>query len=164
TQGLAAAPRYFGYDAQLNKEKRDTLETTLERTLKPLSLEQLLAHQRAGGLVLDTRHSDEFAAGHLAGSVSIGLWGKYANWAGTLLDPREPLALVTAPGAERESAMRLGRIGLDRVAGYLAGGVNALTGRPDLTARFERIDPPEVFARLRSGGIVMLDVREPVER
>jgi glyoxylase-like metal-dependent hydrolase (beta-lactamase superfamily II)/rhodanese-related sulfurtransferase len=164
TQGLAAAPRYVGYDAQLNKEQRDTLETSLERTLRPLSLEQLLAHQRAGGLVLDTRHSDEFAAGHLAGSVSIGLWGKYANWAGALLDPRQPLALVTAPGAERESALRLGRIGFDRVAGYLSGGMQALTGRADLLARFERIDPPEVFMRLKSGGIAMLDVREPGER
>ena len=164
TQGQSAAPRYFGYDAQLNKEQRDTLETALARTLRPLSLEQLLAHQRAGGLVLDTRHSDEFAVGHLAGSVSIGLWGKYANWAGTLLDPRQPIALVTAPGAERESALRLGRIGFDRIAGYLAGGMHALTGRAELLARFERVDPPEVFARLHAGGIAMLDVREPGER
>ena len=164
TQGQPPAPRYFGYDAQMNKEKRDTLETSLARTLQPLTLEQLLAHQKAGGLVLDTRHSDEYAQAHLAGSVSIGLWGKYANWAGTLLDPRQPLALISAPGAERESAMRLGRIGFDRVSGYLAGGMNALTGRAELLARFDRVEPTEAFARLRAGGIVMLDVREPGER
>ena len=164
TQGQPPAPRYFGYDAQLNKQQRETLDTSLARALKPLKPEELLAHQRAGGLVLDTRHSDEFAAGHLAGSVSIGLWGKYANWAGALLDPKQPLALITAPGAEHESAMRLGRIGFDRVAGFLEGGFAALAGHKEQLASFERIDPPEMFARLKSGRIALLDVRAPGER
>ena len=164
TQGQPPAPRYFGYDAQLNKQKRDTLEQNLDRALQPLSVEQLLAHQQAGGLVLDTRHSDEFAAGHLAGSLSIGLWGKYANWAGTLLDPAVPIALVSAPGSERESALRLGRIGFDRIAGYLTGGFAALAGRKDLITRFERIDPPEMYARLEAGALHFLDVRNPGER
>ncbi len=164
TQGQPPAPRYFGYDAQLNKQQRETLETSLERTLRPLSVEQLLEHQRAGGLVLDTRHSDEFAASHLAGSISIGLWGKYANWAGTLLDPQQALALITAPGAEHESCMRLGRIGFDRIVGCLEGGFAALSKRRELLARFERIDAPEMFARLKSGRIALLDVRAPGER
>jgi hydroxyacylglutathione hydrolase len=164
TQGQPEAPRYFGYDARLNMQQRDTLEANLGRALRPLALEQLLAHQRAGGVVLDTRHSDEFAVAHLAGSVSIGLWGKYASWAGALLDPAVPIALVSAPGSERESALRLGRIGFDRIAGYLEGGFAALAGRPELVARFERIDPAEMFARREAGELHFLDVRNPGER
>jgi glyoxylase-like metal-dependent hydrolase (beta-lactamase superfamily II)/rhodanese-related sulfurtransferase len=163
-QGQPEAPRYFGYDAQLNKQQRETLDASLVRALRPLALDELLAHQRAGALVLDTRHSDDFALGHLCGSVSIGLWGKFANWCGTLLDPAVPIALVAAPGSERESAMRLGRIGFDRIAGCLAGGHAALAGREELLARFERIDPPEMFARLKTGALHFLDVREPCER
>jgi glyoxylase-like metal-dependent hydrolase (beta-lactamase superfamily II)/rhodanese-related sulfurtransferase len=164
TQGQPPAPRYFGYDAQLNKQKRETLDANLGRALRPMKLEELLAHQRAGGLVLDTRHSDEFALAHLAGSVSIGLWGKYANWAGALLDPQQPIALITAPGAEHESAMRLGRIGFDRVAGFLEGGFATLAGRKELLASFERIEPHEMFARLQTGSVALLDVRNPGER
>ncbi len=161
---LPPAPRYFGFDAQLNKQRRTTLEENLGRALRPLSLDELLAAQAAGALVLDTRHSDEFARGHLAGSVSIGLWGKYATWAGTLLDPARPIALVCAPGSEHESGLRLGRIGFDRLAGFLEGGMSALAARPELVRSFERIDPPEMYLRLKSGGIALLDVRNPGER
>lgn len=164
TRGQPEAPRYFGYDAQLNKQRRETLETSLGRALRPLTLEALLAHQRAGGLVLDTRSSDEFAAGHLRGSLSIGLSGKYASWCGALLDPAASIALVAAAGRERESAMRLGRIGFDRIAGFLEGGAAAFAGRADLLARFERIDPPELLARASKGGLHVLDVRNPGER
>ena len=164
TQGQPPAPRYFGYDAQLNKQRRETLEANLGRALQALTLEELLAAQRGGAVVLDTRHSDEFAAGHLCGSVSIGLWGKYANWCGALLDPRVPIALVAAPGSERESAVRLGRIGFDRVVGFLEGGIGALAGRPELLARFERIEPVEMFARRKTGELHFLDVRNRNER
>lgn len=164
TSGLPPAPAYFGYDAQLNKERRDTLDRTLERALVPLTLEALLAHQRAGGVVLDTREPDEYAPAHLAGSVDVGLSGKYATWAGTLLDPRAPIALIAAPGRERESAMRLGRVGFERIVGYLAGGFDAVRARPDLVRSFERVDPPDLAARLRGGSLRFLDVRQPGER
>ncbi|MBK7644720.1 MAG: MBL fold metallo-hydrolase [Planctomycetes bacterium] len=164
TQGQPKAPRYFGYDAQMNKEQRGTIDTQLARALTPLSLDALLEKQRAGALVLDTRHSDDFARGHLAGSVSVGLWGKFANWCGELLDPKQELVLVCAPGSEGESATRLGRIGFERVAGHLQGGFAAAAGRAELLASFERIDPPEMFARQRTSALHFLDVRNPGER
>src|SRR5262245_62610371 len=88
-----------------------------------MTVEQVGAAVDAGAPLLDTRDPSEFAAAHLAGSVNIGLGGQYATWAGTLLDAARPIVIVADPGAEAQSALRLGRIGLDSVNGFLDGGV-----------------------------------------
>src|SRR5262245_28423365 len=126
------APPYFTYDAVLNSLERPTLDQALERELKPLSLDQVLAMQSSGAQLLDTREPSEFAAGHLASSVNVGLGGQYATWAGTILEQTRPIIIVAVPGRESEAAIRLGRIGFDNVAGYLDGGLAALASRPDL--------------------------------
>ncbi|MGH7342224.1 MAG: MBL fold metallo-hydrolase, partial [Candidatus Rokuibacteriota bacterium] len=107
------APAYFTYDAVLNSRERQTLEQALARELQPLSIDELLAEQQKGAQVLDTRDSAEFAAAHLEGSINIGLVGQYATWAGTVLSRDQPIVIVADPGAETESALRLGRIGFD---------------------------------------------------
>jgi hydroxyacylglutathione hydrolase len=111
------APPYFVYDAVLNSKERPTLDESLERNLKPLTLDTVLALQKEGAQILDTRDADEFGAAHLAGSINIGLGGQYATWAGTMLNHEHPIVIVSAPGRENESAVRLGRIGFDNVAG-----------------------------------------------
>ena len=159
------APSYFTYDAVLNSQERPTLDQTLERGLKPLSLDALVAMQAAGAQILDTRDPDEFGAAHLRGSINIGLGGQYATWAGTLLDRAHPIVIVADPGRERESAVRLGRIGFDHVAGYLENGLRSLESRPELTAFTERLSPQ--FAAERLSGKqppLILDVRAPGER
>src|SRR5436190_678260 len=78
------APAYFTYDAVLNSKERPTLDEALARELNPMTLELVLALQRTGGQILDTRDPVEFAAAHLAGSINIGLGGQYATWAGTI--------------------------------------------------------------------------------
>src|SRR5216110_32874 len=80
------APPYFAYDAVLNAKERPTLDEALARELNPMTLELVLALQRTGGQMLDTRDPVEFAAAHLAGSLNVGLGGQYATWAGTVLD------------------------------------------------------------------------------
>ena len=82
------APPYFVYDAVLNSKERPTLDESLERSLKPLALDTVLALQKQGAQILDTRDAEEFGAAHLAGSINIGLGGQYATWAGTMLEPR----------------------------------------------------------------------------
>ena len=79
-----------------------------------------------GAQLLDTRDPFSFAKRHVAGSINIGLDGTFATWAGTLLDRERPVVLLAEPGREREAAMRLGRIGFDRVLGYLEGGPEAM--------------------------------------
>ncbi len=119
------APSYFGYDAQLNRRERSTLEAALSREQTALTLDAVLRAQRDGAQVLDVRDPDDYAASHLAGSTNISLKSRFASWAGALLTPARPIVIVAAPGSEPEAAVRLGRIGFDNVLGYLAGGVDA---------------------------------------
>jgi glyoxylase-like metal-dependent hydrolase (beta-lactamase superfamily II)/rhodanese-related sulfurtransferase len=159
------APAYFNYDAVLNGQEHETLEKALQHELIPLSLEKVLEMQREGAQVLDTRDAGEFAAGHLKGSINIGLGGQFATWAGTVLNREHPIVLITSPGREAESVIRLGRIGFDLVAGFLEKGLHALDARPELIAKTERLAAgfaAEVLASAERP--VVLDVRGPGER
>jgi hydroxyacylglutathione hydrolase len=158
------SPAYFTYDAILNTKERPTLERTLARELRPLTLDEVLALEADGAQVLDARDPAEFAGAHLRGSVNVGLGGSYATWSGTLLDPHRPIVVVAEPGREEEAAMRLGRIGFDNVAGYLDAGMQAVDPRPDLVARIERITAPTLAEQLASGDPPhVLDVRTEEE-
>ena len=159
------APPYFIYDAVLNSKERATLDKALERELQPLELDGVLDLQRGGAQVLDTREPEEFATAHLAGSINIGLSGQYATWAGTVLNHDNPIVIVANPGRESESAVRLGRIGFDNVAGYLREGMQSLERRPELTATTERLSAPLAAEILASQDAPQLiDVRTPRER
>ena len=159
------APPYFVYDAVLNSKERTTLDQALERQLKPLELDSVLALKAEGAQILDTREPDEFASAHLAGSINIGLSGQYATWAGTVLDHTHPIVIVAAPGRENESAVRLGRIGFDHVAGYLENGLQSLETRPDLVVFTERLSAAFAAELLSSNQPpVLIDVRAPRER
>jgi rhodanese-related sulfurtransferase len=127
--------------------------------------------------VLDTRDPAAFAAAHLAGSLNIGLIGQYASWAGTMLSREAPIVLIADPGTEMESALRLGRIGFDHVAGYLAGGLasadppsrSALrrgsVAGPARIVSTERVGADVAAARLASATPpIVIDVRSPAER
>lgn len=164
TSDQPAAPAYFAYDAQLNRERRGVLEDNLKVALKPLELDEVLARQAAGALVLDVREAAAFEGGHLAGSLNIGLSGKFATWAGTLLDPRARIVIVAEPGRETEAATRLSRVGFEKVEGFLRGGAEALGGRKELVRKLERLEPAAMKARLESGEReVVLDVRAASE-
>ena len=159
------APPYFVYDAVLNSKERATLEDALERELKPLELERVLELQANGAQILDTREPEEFAAAHLAGSTNIGLSGQYATWAGTILNRDKPIVIIANPGRESESAVRLGRIGFDNVAGYLKEGMGSLAGHGWLTRKSERYSPAlaaEILASRQAPQL--LDVRGARER
>jgi hydroxyacylglutathione hydrolase len=159
------APAYFTYDAVLNSEERPTLDQALAREMNPLRLDALLALQADGAQILDTRDPDEFGAAHLAGSINIGLGGQYATWAGTVLDRKHPIAIIADPGRENESAIRLGRIGFDHVAGYLKDGLHSLESRPELTVTTERLSATFAAELLSSAQPSQaVDVRTPRER
>jgi glyoxylase-like metal-dependent hydrolase (beta-lactamase superfamily II)/rhodanese-related sulfurtransferase len=159
------APPYFTYDAVLNSQERPTLDEALAREMQPLDLDTVLAIQAEGAQILDTRDPDEFAAAHLAGSINVGLAGQYATWAGTVLDHAHSIVIIATPGREHESAIRLGRIGFDHVAGYLENGLRALDPRPDLIASTEHLSAQAAAERLASAQPPLaIDVRTPRER
>jgi rhodanese-related sulfurtransferase/glyoxylase-like metal-dependent hydrolase (beta-lactamase superfamily II) len=158
------APPYFTYDAILNTRERVTLDKNLQNVLQPVALDEVLRLGDAGAQILDVRDPAEFATGHLAGSLNIGLGGQFATWAGTVLDRTRPIVIVAEPGREQEAALRLGRIGFDHVHGYLAGGMAALALRPDLVWPTERVSPQTAAQEL--AGLeppLVLDIRNPRE-
>jgi len=158
------APAYFTYDAILNTRERATLDSNLEQVLHPIDLTEVLRMGDAGAQILDVRDPAEYAKGHLAGSINIGLGGQYATWAGTVLDRIKPIVIIAEPGREQEAAMRLGRIGLDHVKGYMTGGMEALAERPDLVWPTERISAPMVAEELAGADPpLLLDIRNPRE-
>jgi hydroxyacylglutathione hydrolase len=164
TAELPETPPYFSYDAVLNTKERPTLDQALEQGLRPLGLSEALALIEAGAEVLDCRDPADFAGAHIAGSVNVGLGGSYATWAGTVLDRERPLVIVADPGREGEAAIRLGRIGFDNVAGFVAGGMQAIEDRLDLLARIERITAVTLAEQLAGATPpLLLDVRAEPE-
>jgi hydroxyacylglutathione hydrolase len=158
------APPYFTYDAILNTREHATLDKNLEQVLRPIVLDEVLRMGDAGAQILDVRDAAEYAKGHLAGSINIGLGGQYATWAGTVLDRAKPIVIIAEPGREAEAALRLGRIGFDDVKGYMNGGMQALAGRPDLVWPTERISAPMVADELAGPDPpLLLDIRNPRE-
>ena len=159
------APSYFTYDAAFNAQEHDTLDHLMKRNLNPLSLEEVLRKAEDGAQLLDTRDAADYEGAHLKGSINIGLGGQYASWAGTLLRRDRPIVLITGSGAEEESALRLGRIGFDHIAGYLKGGMHALDERPDLLGRTDRITAAALRDRLDTERPpLVLDIRSGQER
>lgn len=156
------APAYFTYDAVLNTQEHPSLEASLEERLRPLEAEEVWGAQRAGAIVLDTRVPAEHAAAHWQGALNIPLDGAFATWCGSLLAHDTPLVVVAQPGREREAGVRLGRIGFDHVAGYLADGMEALRQRPEWLAGRARISPRELEEERNSAWV--LDVRTLGER
>ena len=158
-------PDYFAYDAALNRRDRPTLDSALARELRELLLEEILDLAADGAQILDTRESGAFAAAHLRGSVNIGLGGQYASWAGTLLDNSRSIVVIAEPPQEVAATVRLGRIGLDTVAGYLAGGMAALERRADLIDHFDRLARATLAEQLRGAEPpLVVDVRQDSER
>jgi hydroxyacylglutathione hydrolase len=158
------APAYFTYDAILNTRERATLDKNLEQVLHPIDLDEVIRIGDLGCQILDVRDAAEYAKGHLAGSINIGLGGQFATWAGTVLDRAKPIVIIAEPGREPEAALRLGRIGFDHVKGYLQGGMEALAARPDLIWPTERLSALMVAEALAIGNPpLLLDIRNPRE-
>ncbi len=161
TEGQNVAPAYFAYDANLNREVHEILD---ESPPIPLRLDEVVRLQRGGAVVLDTRDPNEYAVGHLLGSINIGLAGRYAEYAGGVIQPGAPIVLVTDPGQHTEAKIRLARIGYDRVVGYLADVLQVLEEHPDDVGHGARLAAVELRAALDSDEeLQLVDVRQPGE-
>ncbi len=159
------APDYFVYDAIKNRQERPDLDATLSSSLRPLAWKQVLDLQSQGAQVLDVRDAVDFEGAHVAGSINIGLNGKYATWCGTVLNHEQPIVVIAEPGSEEEAVMRLGRIGFDNVAGYLDGGLRALESHPEHLRSIQRITAVALADQLNAAQPpLLLDVRAEQER
>ena len=125
TAGLAEPPKYFPINAQINKQGYDSLELILEKGLKSLSIAQVKEAIEKDVLLIDTRPASQFTMGFIPGSIFIGLEGRFAEWAGSLLPFNQPMILITEQGQEKETIVRLARVGFSQVIGYVEGGFEA---------------------------------------
>jgi glyoxylase-like metal-dependent hydrolase (beta-lactamase superfamily II) len=163
TTDLPEVPQYFGMDVALNRAGAAPLA---DRALPPpLAPGEFLARSRAGALVLDVRSSAAFGAGHVPGSWNIGLSGQFASWAGTLVGPQRQILLAADDEAHvAEAALRLSRVGLERVTGHLAGGIAAWQADGLEIATLPQWPVDELRAQLaETASLQLVDVRRPGE-
>jgi hydroxyacylglutathione hydrolase len=164
TEGLSSAPQYFAINAKINKEGYDALDALLKRSMQALSIAQFKEQIDAGALLLDTRHASVFTEGFVPGSISIGLEGRFAEWAGSLLPFDKPMILVTEPGQEETTIIRLARVGFDKVQGFLEGGFETWKAAGESIDLIISVESDEVAMDLpHDPNMIIVDVRKPIE-
>src|SRR6185503_5823271 len=160
---LPPAPEYFSKDVEINRTGAATLsEIARPAALSPSEIKSLA---EAGHMVLDVRSADDFGAGHLPGSVNIGLGGQFAIWSGSLLSMTTPIVVV-AESEEKvdEAVMRLARVGIEGVKGYLSGGVEAWRQAGLELAQVPQVSVDQLHELITNDEVTqILDVRRPPE-
>ncbi len=163
TTDLPEAPAYFPKDAEINRTGAAPLEDLPSlRSMSPAEVDECARH---GSVILDVRTADQFGAGHVPGSLNIGLGGQFASWAGTLIPMTAPIVLVAESEEKADEArMRLARVGLENIKGYLAGGIEAWQQSSFDVATVPQISVADLKKMIESrSDLQVLDVRRPAE-
>ncbi len=164
TEGLSTPPAYFPVNAKINKEGYSTMDKLMETAMTPLSVAELKEKMANDVWLLDTRPATEFTQAFIPGAISIGLEGRFAEWAGSLLPFDQPLVLVTDPGKEEESVIRLARVGFENVQGYLEGGLSTWIDAGEEIDMIIDIEPDELAMDMpHDNRLEVIDVRKPTE-
>ena len=162
TEGQPLRPAYFSFDAQRNREPHELL--TEDEPPRALSLSDVMERANQGAALLDARAPADFAHGHLRGALNVGLDGRFAEYVGDVLGPDREIVLVGDPATAPEAKLRLGRIGFDRVGGYLADPAAAAETRPDRFEPGSRLTIEQLAeARGNTPDLQLVDVRNPGE-
>jgi hydroxyacylglutathione hydrolase len=164
TEGLAEAPKYFAINAKINMQGYDSIEEVKQKGLTPLSLDAFKKLMIEDVLILDTRHADKFTQGFIPGSIFIGLEGRFAEWAGALLPFDKPMILVTEPGMEEETVIRLSRVGFDKMLGFLQGSFEGWSNAGEKVDMIIDIEADELAMDIpHDPNLVVVDVRRETE-
>ena len=161
--GLLEPPKYFPANVSLNKKGYPGSEEILENAINPLSPDEI---EKAFNTttILDVRNPLEFSKSHIPGSVFIGLDGRFAPWVGEILeDITQPLILVTPEGREKETVLRLSRVGFDNILGYLKGGIETWVSSGKDTQQIKNINSKDFLKLNSESSIEVLDVRSKKE-
>ena len=164
TDGLGAPPSYFSVNARINKEGYKNLDELLEKGLRPVTVSELMKWKKEEKdfIILDTRPAAQFTEGFIPDSIFIGLEGRFAEWAGTLLPFDKDILLVTEPGKEEESLIRLTRVGFERNIGFLEGGFDAWKKAGGTIDLIIDVEPDELAMDMPfDDHLVVIDVRKP---
>lgn len=162
TQGQSVAPLYFLFAATKNRQQRELFQQDAE--IRRLTIEEVLAEQANGAVVIDSREHSMFAAGHLRGSINVGLTGRFAEYTGEVMEPGTPIVVVADPGTEAEAVMRLARIGFDNVIGVLDDPLVAFVQNPQIVEQLSRLSVAQLMDRIATiPKLSLVDIRNPGE-
>lgn len=162
--GLEEPPGYFKTSARINQEGYAALEQVMAQSNRPLSVAACKQQVQQGAWLLDTRSPERFSEGFIPGAVNIGLKGRFAEWVGMLVPYDQPVVLVTEPGEEQETIVRMARVGFDRVVGYLQGGYQAWIAAGEPRDLIVTVDVEELAMDLPyDKKMQIIDVRKPAE-
>ena len=162
TEGQPPAPSYFVYNAILNRKGRDLMDE--EKMPPAMTYEEAKAALAGGAVLVDGRDPEEFGSGHLKGAINIGLEGRYAEFAGSVIKPDVDIVLFTDPDRVLEGKNRLGRIGFDRVIGYVADPYAVMFENQGDVEVASRLTVPNLDERIADvPTLQVVDVRNPGE-
>ncbi len=164
TSGLTNAPVYFAINAQINKAGYNAIDKVIERGTQPLNLQAFKEKIKEDVILLDSRPASEFTEGFIPGAVFIGLEGRFAEWAGSLLPFDKPIVLVTPAGKEKETVTRLSRVGFDKMAGFLKGGFDTWKNAGEKTDLIINVEADELMMDIpHDPNLTVVDVRRETE-
>ncbi len=162
TDGLAPPPAYFPENARINRQGYRNIDEVIGENLKPLSLDEFRQAMENGAIIIDSSEEDFYEKRHISGSTNFPLEGQFAIWVGTLIPIDKQLVLITLPGKEYETVLRLARVGFENVAGYLEGGMDTWE-KAGLPVRKITSIEPEQLMHFKEEGYELLDVRRNTE-
>jgi hydroxyacylglutathione hydrolase len=164
TDGLEEPPEYFPINARINKEGYDSIDELVEKGTRKLSIEEFKNFIKKDAIILDTRRATIFTEGFVPGAVNIGLEGRFAEWAGSLLPFDQTIIMITETGKEKESVIRLARVGFDKISGCLEGGFETWKKAGEEIDIIINVEPDELAMDLPfDDHLVVIDVRKPIE-
>jgi len=165
TDGLLPPPQYFPLNVKMNKEGYADLDEVIAQGTHALSPEAFeIAANEKGAVVLDVRHQNDFAKGHVPRSIFIGLDGGFAPWVGTLIaDVKQPILLIAPEGREEEAITRLSRVGFDNTLGYLKGGFEAWRRANKEYDSVTSVQAADLKKAINEENISIFDVRKESE-
>ncbi len=164
TTGLATAPVYFAVNAGINQQGYEAIDIVKKKGMEPLTIEQFKQLAKQDAVVLDTRSAAEFTAGFIPGSLFIGLEGRFAEWAGSLLPFDKKIILITPTGKEEETVIRLARVGFDKMSGVLIGGFEAWQNAGEKTDMIIDVEADELMMDIpHDPNLTIVDVRRELE-
>ena len=142
----------------------DSIDELVAKGTKELSIREFKELRDRGAIILDTRNANLFTQGFVPGSISIGLEGRFAEWAGSLLPFDTMIVMVTETGKEKESVVRLGRVGFDKISGCLSGGFDTWKKAGEEIDMIVNVEPDELAMDLPfDDNLIVIDVRKPNE-